>query len=109
MSKILQLSTKATYQILNIAKKYNTDIISLSIKGGGCSGFNYLIEPKSLNDKFSEKIDLSKDVTMEVCSKSIMYIIGTKIDWEKTIMGESFTFNNPNASGICGCGTSFSV
>ena len=46
---------------------------------------------------------------MEVCSKSLLHVLGTNIDWEKTIMGETFTFNNPNASGTCGCGTSFSV
>ena len=38
-----------------------------------------------------------------------MHLIGTEIDWNQDIMGESFKFDNPNASMKCGCGTSFSI
>jgi|TARA_B110000881_G_scaffold124436_1_gene109304 iron-sulfur cluster assembly accessory protein len=109
MNPIVNISKRAGIQLINIAKSHNTDILSFSIKGGGCNGYNYIIEPLSLNDKLAEKIKITDKISMEVCSKSMIHILGTNIDWEKTIMGETFTFKNPMAKGTCGCGTSFSI
>ena len=109
MNSVVNISKRASKQLINIAKTQKTNVLSFSIKGGGCNGYNYIIEPKSLNDKLSEKVEINSKITMEVCSKSLLHILGTNIDWEKTIMGETFTFSNPNAEGTCGCGTSFSV
>ena len=109
MKSIVNISKRASKQLIDIAKTHNTNVLSFSIKGGGCNGYNYIIEPNSLNDKLSEKVKITNKVIMEVCSKSLLHVLGTNIDWEKSIMGETFTFNNPNASGTCGCGTSFSV
>ena len=109
MNPILNISKRAGIQLINIAKQNNTNVISFSIKGGGCNGYNYIIEPLSLNDKLAEKIKITDKIVMEVCSKSMIHILGTNIDWEKTIMGETFTFKNPMAKGTCGCGTSFSI
>jgi iron-sulfur cluster assembly protein len=44
---------------------------------------------------------------IHICGKSLMHVVGTHIDWEKDIMGESFKFDNPMAKSSCGCGTSF--
>ena len=46
-------------------------------------------------------------VEIQICKKSLMYVIGTEIDWKKDIMGETFTFSNPLAKSSCGCGSSF--
>ena len=106
----LNITTTAWGKMKDVLDKDNTrHAFKFSAQGGGCNGYNYIIEPKSLNDKLSEKVEINSKITMEVCSKSLLHILGTNIDWEKTIMGETFTFSNPNAAGTCGCGTSFSV
>jgi len=46
---------------------------------------------------------------MIVCGKSMFLVIGTEIDWKEDYMGSRFEFNNPNAKGMCGCGSTFSV
>ena len=54
-------------------------------------------------------IFLKDGVNVYICNKSLLFLIGTTIDWKKNIMGETFVFNNPNATSKCGCGSSFSA
>ena len=56
-----------------------------------------------------KNVQIEKDLNIEVCNKSLMFVLGTTIDWKKDIMGEAFKFDNPIAKNSCGCGTSFSV
>ena len=78
------------------------------VKGGGCSGLSYGMD---LVDEGEEK-DKSFDVEgihIYVDPKSYLFLNGTTIDFKESLMGRGFTFENPNASNSCGCGTSFSV
>ena len=59
-------------------------------------------------EKGDEVIRL-EGVELVVCGKSLLYILGTSIDYSKSIMGETFVFENPNASSTCGCGSSFNA
>ena len=56
--------------------------------------------------KLPDKIDTPLE-SIHVCGKSLMHILGTEIDWQNDIMGQTFKFNNPMAASSCGCGTSF--
>lgn len=75
---------------------------------GGCSGFSYSlnIEEESKSGDFI----LNKDgVNLFVDMFSAQYLNGITIDYTSNMMGSGFTFENPNATGGCGCGTSFSA
>ena len=120
MKKILDITKKAGSQLINIAKNNKTDKLLLYVKGGGCNGFNYKLKPitkekphdiKPLDEKIIYNCDINADesVRIIICSTNVFHLLGTKIDWKKDIMGESFHFENPNASSKCGCGTSFSI
>ena len=89
-------------------KKENSKGILFSVKGGGCNGFEYKFEGinKFTNNK---NIVTEEGLKIEVCDKSLFYLLGTKIDWKEDIMGKGFIFENPTAQASCGCGTSFSV
>ena len=50
---------------------------------------------------------LDEDHTLRVCGKSLLYVVGTEIGLEEEFSGKSFTFDNPNAAGQCGCGATF--
>ena len=81
----------------------------ISIKGGGCNGFNYNFTPLESNkktDKLDEVIKID-NTNIHLCGTSLMYLMGTHIDYKKDIMGEKFDFTNNNISSKCGCGTSF--
>ena len=60
-------------------------------------------------DKYDEVFNIDNKHNLYICGKSLMYLIGTEITWEKNFMGEGFKFTNPNASGSCGCGETFSI
>jgi iron-sulfur cluster assembly protein len=83
--------------------------IRLGIKGGGCSGFSYVIqfedgEPRARD--YGYEVD---GVRFVVDKKSFIYLAGSVFDFEKTLMFQGFKFRNPNEASSCGCGHSFTV
>jgi len=81
--------------------------LRIGVKGGGCSGFSYVLgfDLKSENDEEFEVSGLR--VFME--KAHAIYLLGMEIDWVDGLNNRGFSFNNPNASSTCGCGTSFSA
>jgi len=84
-------------------------VLSVSLEGGGCSGFKYnidFIEPPEDESlyHFIEKSDLR----VFCDKKSYIFLIGTEIDYEETLMMSGFKFNTPMAKSKCGCGESVS-
>jgi iron-sulfur cluster assembly protein len=75
---------------------------------GGCSGFQYSMQIEEGPREGDEIID-QKGLKVFVDMFSRQYLDGVLIDYVHTVMGSGFTFNNPNATGSCGCGSSFSV
>jgi len=82
--------------------------LRVGVKGGGCSGFSYSL---GFDDTVNESDLVSEaDGFRVVCDpKSFLYLNGTQVDFEESLMGRGFKFGNPNASKSCGCGESFSV
>ncbi|HEY6955781.1 MAG TPA: iron-sulfur cluster assembly accessory protein [Flavisolibacter sp.] len=87
---------------------FNKDLsLRIGVKGGGCSGLSYILN-------FDERKDNDTDYEFEslhfVIDKAHeLYLYGMEIDWQGGLNSRGFTFQNPNASKTCGCGTSFSV
>ena len=111
--QIIKITSGALTKLKTIANDNNCKNIIFSVKGGGCSGFKYQLEPSNEKpNKLDEVIDLRSNdnsslESLIVCNHSLMHLLGTKIDWKKDIMGETFVFENPMAQNSCGCGTSF--
>ncbi len=88
--------------------------IRIGIRGGGCSGFSYSIEfedgaPRT-GDLVLEFTEEGKARVRVFCDKkSILYLGGSVLDWEKTLMFQGFKFKNPQEATRCGCGHSFTV
>jgi len=81
--------------------------LRIGVKGGGCSGFSYILgfDVMKDNDQTFE-ID-GMEVYMEKAHS--LYLLGMEIDWVDGLENRGFTFTNPNATDTCGCGTSFSA
>lgn len=88
--------------------------LRLGIRGGGCSGFSYVIEFHDGEPRAKDRVhdftaaDGTK-VRVVVDPKSLVYLAGTTLDWEQTLMRQGFKFVNPNEKASCGCGHSFTV
>lgn len=114
---VIKLSPTARLKLVDIANSHNVKNILFYVKGGGCNGFNYVFEPMySDNNKLlpphkieQEIVQCDKNVNLVICNKSLFHLIGTRVDWRRDIMGDTFHFDNPNAVSKCGCGTSFSI
>ncbi len=82
--------------------------VKLSTPRRGCSGLAYSVDYVSEAKPFDERID-TPGGTLFVDGGSILYLIGSKMDWVEDDFAAGFTFQNPNAKGACGCGESFTV
>lgn len=88
--------------------------IRVGVKGGGCSGFSYSIEfedqPPRASDLVLELVASNHSTVRVFCDKkSIIYLGGSLLDYEKTMMFAGFKFKNPQEATRCGCGQSFTV
>ena len=82
--------------------------LRVGVKGGGCSGFSYLLDLTE-TQKDSDEVFEQHGVKIIVDPKSMLYLSGVTVDFKDEIMGRGFVFNNPNATSSCGCGSSFSA
>jgi len=83
-------------------------VLRVSVVPGGCSGFEYGLDMDDVvrDDDFSFT---SEGVRVVVDPFSAQYLTGVRIGYHSSFQGTGFTFENPNATGSCGCGTSFAV
>jgi iron-sulfur cluster assembly protein len=82
--------------------------LRLAVKGGGCSGLQYAMEWAE-KPRERDKIFEREGVRVFVDSKSYLYLMGTELVFEESLMGSGFKLQNPNVKAACGCGESFSV
>jgi iron-sulfur cluster insertion protein len=108
---LVRITAQAAEKVLEI-RATEPDIdpewaLRLRVMGGGCSGFSYELyfDPKQ---SFDRELTLH-GVRMIVDEMSLMYLLGTEIDYVEGLAGAGFKFNNPNVKSTCGCGSSFSV
>ena len=114
----------AAREIESIIRQQDLDAekicLRVGVKGGGCSGFSYLLDlteaAKDSDEEWSYDYALKDGETETnvsirvICDpKSYLYLNGTSIDFKDELMGRGFVFNNPNATSSCGCGSSFSA
>lgn len=106
------LSETAAREIKSIIKQQELDEnavrLRVGVKGGGCSGFSYLLDLTE-SQKDTDEVFEQHGLKVICDPKSLLYLAGTTIDFRDEIMGRGFVFNNPNATSSCGCGSSFSA
>lgn len=106
---ICTLTEAAQTQIDTICKENNVIAVTLNMKGGGCAGFEYdwgtLNDARDIEDG-SEILSTPKGNNFIIGPHSIMFMVGTVVDYKKDIMGSMFDISNPNAQSSCGCGVS---
>lgn len=108
---MVTVSETAKDKIVELRKAdgYQDDYqIRVGVLGGGCSGLTYNLEFNS-DTKPTDMIFEDKGVKIIVDKKSILYLVGTELDFSDGLNGKGFQFVNPNATRTCGCGESFAV
>ncbi|MFQ3350382.1 MAG: iron-sulfur cluster assembly protein [Candidatus Arcticimaribacter sp.] len=84
------------------------DYVRVGVKSGGCSGLSYDLnfDKKQLDE---DRLFEDNNVKIVVDKKSLLYLLGTTLEYSGGLNGKGFVFNNPNANRTCGCGESFSL
>jgi iron-sulfur cluster assembly accessory protein len=83
--------------------------LRIQVVGGGCSGFQYRMGfDKNYNDQNDSVFEFD-GLKVFIDKSSLLYMDGAEVDYIEGLHGAGFKFNNPNVSGSCGCGSSFSV
>ena len=108
---MISVTEKAKERIVELRSEEGHSELSnirVSVIGGGCSGLMYdLTFDETIED--ADQIFEDKGVKILVDKKSLLYLLGTTLDFSDGLNGKGFQFVNPNASRTCGCGESFSV
>jgi iron-sulfur cluster assembly protein len=106
----LHLTANAEARIADLMTRAPADAVGvkLSTPRRGCSGLAYSVDYVTETKPFDERID-TPGGTLFVDGGSILYLIGSTMDWVEDDFTAGFVFNNPNAKGSCGCGESFTV
>ena len=108
MSEAVSISATAARRLNAILKGEQGAALRISVKGGGCSGFQYSfdVDKTRAEDDFVATRDGASVVVDPV---SLELLKGAELDFVDNLMGQSFQVKNPNAVASCGCGVSFSV
>lgn len=108
---MITISEKAKERVLNIWEKDNLSanhFVRVSVTSGGCSGLTYNMNFDDVS-RPSDEVFEDKGIKIVVDAKSMLYLLGTELDFSEGLNGKGFYFNNPNASRTCSCGESFSL
>src|SRR5215218_1333581 len=106
----IQLTATAEARIADLMSRAPEGSIGvkLSTPRRGCSGLAYSVDFVTEENKFDEKIETAGGTFYVDCG-SVLYLVGSTMDWREDDFAAGFVFENPNAKGACGCGESFTV
>jgi iron-sulfur cluster assembly protein len=109
---VIHLSEHAAKKIIDLLAKEGvspeTGGLRVGIQGGGCSGLSYAMRLDT-QARDRDKVFEEFGARIFVDPKSLLYLNGTTLEYEETLMRQGFVFQNPNAARSCGCGSSFTA
>jgi len=105
MADVVFLTDSAKEQMETMLNDHKKNAVRLALKGGGCAGFKYDWTLEDSAEAGDEIIDLPNG-KFAIDSMSIMYLIGSTVDYKKEVFGSYFDIRNPASTSSCGCGES---
>jgi iron-sulfur cluster assembly protein len=98
---------KEIHALIDKEENLEANFLRVGVKGGGCSGMTYVLGLEAKED--DDVLYMIDGIQVVMKNAHAIYLIGITIDYQNGLNNRGFTFNNPNASSTCGCGTSFAV
>ena len=111
-NSVISITNIARNQVIKLMKQdgysHDSDFVRVGVNSGGCSGLSYELE---IDNKTSDddKIFVDNQIKIIFDKKSLLYLVGTTLEYSGGLNGKGFIFVNPNANRTCGCGESFSL
>jgi iron-sulfur cluster assembly protein len=106
---MIEISETAARKIRTLMAKQGIDEggLRVGVKGGGCSGLSYIFAWERAARTGDEVFEGPQGAKIFVDRKSLLFLNGTVLDYDTSLISRGFVFNNPNAKSTCGCGSSF--
>lgn len=108
MIQLTEAAVAAVKRSIVEAGKPEETYLRVRVKGGGCSGLSYGLNFES-DPQADDRVVEQDGVRLLLDPRSELYLAGTRLDHTSGLNGQGFTFENPNATGGCGCGKSFAA
>lgn len=82
--------------------------LRVGVKNGGCAGMEYVMDYAEAPQPLDEVVE-DNGVTILIDAKAVLFLLGSEVDYETTLLHEKFVFRNPNQTDACGCGESVTI
>lgn len=107
---MIEISNSAKQRINHLLEEEGNkkQFVRVGVESGGCSGLSYKLDFDNQKNDDDELIE-NNGVKLLINKKSVLYLVGTTLEFSDGLNGKGFVFNNPNANRTCGCGESFSL
>ncbi|MEM0985605.1 MAG: iron-sulfur cluster assembly accessory protein [Pseudomonadota bacterium] len=106
--KIVSLSDSAAAQVRSIMDEKGAGYLRVGVTNGGCAGMEYVMDYVSAPEALDEVVE-DNGVKIVIDSKAVLFLLGSVVDFEETLLHEKFVFRNPNQTDACGCGESVTI
>jgi iron-sulfur cluster assembly protein len=106
--QIVSLTEAAAARVRAILAEGGKPFLRVGVKNGGCAGMEYVLAYADAADRYDELVE-DKDVRILVAADSVLFLLGSTIDYETTRLASKFVFRNPNETDACGCGESVTI
>jgi iron-sulfur cluster assembly protein len=106
--QVLKLTDAAAERVRDLMAKGEGVGLRVGVKNGGCAGMEYTMEWANEKKPFDEVVE-DKGAKVLIDAKALMFLLGTEMDFQTSVLKSGFVFNNPNQVSACGCGESVEI
>ncbi len=106
--KPVRLTDAAAARVQDIMRERGAGYLRVGVTNGGCAGMEYVMDYASGPQPLDEVVD-DNGVSILIDAKAVLFLLGSEIDYETTLLHEKFVFRNPNQTDACGCGESVTI
>ena len=106
--KLVTLTDAAAARVKEIMAERGAGYLRVGVKNGGCAGMEYVMDYVEAPEPLDERVQ-DKDVEIVVDAKAVLFLLGSIVDYEETMLHSKFVFRNPNETDACGCGESVTL
>ncbi|NBC21566.1 MAG: iron-sulfur cluster assembly accessory protein [Alphaproteobacteria bacterium] len=106
--KIVSLTDAAADRVREIMDDKGAGYLRVGVTNGGCAGMEYMMDYVESPEALDELVE-DKGVQIVVDAKAVLFLLGSVVDFESTLLHEKFVFTNPNQTDACGCGESVTI
>jgi iron-sulfur cluster assembly protein len=106
--KIVTLTEPAAERVKELIAAGEKPYLRVGVKNGGCAGLEYVLAYADAPEKYDELVE-DRGVNIVVAADSVLFLLGSQVDYETTRLASRFVFRNPNETDACGCGESVTI